>query len=1240
MDAALPTAARRPTAVFRSPLLGPLLTVLAIAIVEALARAVLRVPSLTVLLAVVAFVSFLYGLRAGLLSAALVSLYGVYYFSLPGRLWHYSDTGIVRLVLLPLTAAAVALAVGVLRGAVQAREAELRKQLEFSRAIDQSLAEGVYAIDPEGRATFVNPAAEGLLGWTRAELLGRVMHEAIHYQRPDGTPYPREECSGLQVVRDGIPYRTEDDFFIRKDGTLFPVAYSSAPLVEGGQVAGAVVAFRDTSERKRAEEALRASEERFRALVQNASDVILVVDAGGAVLYVSPSIERVMGYRPAAVVGGKVFDTMPVHPDDLGRMRARFADFLANPGEEIPVELRLRHADGSWRTIEAIARNLLHDPSVGGIVSNYRDITARRRAEDALRESEAKLRLITAQMPAHLWTTDTELRVTSVLGAGLERVGIDSRQYLGKTLDELGRLEPQIVDAHRRALAGEPAGYEIGVRDRQYDVRVEPLRDAQGRVIGCLALALDITERKWGERRLAAQHEVSRALAEAADLREAAPRILQAIGDCLEWDYGALWIVDRRDHVLRCVDTWHSPLAEFAEFAANSRQTAFAPGVGLPGRVWAGGEPLWIADTAADANFPRLRVAAAAGLRAGFGLPIRLDGQVIGVFEFLGRQVREPDRDALEMLAALGGQIGQFIERKRAEGAVRESEARKGAILESALDAIITMDGEGKIVEFNPAAERMFGYAAAAAVGREMAELIIPPALRERHRRGLARYLATGEGAILDRRVELAALRADGTEFPVELAITRIPLEEPPLFTGYIHDITERKRAQAALEERARQQAAVAGFGQRALATPDLDVVLDEAARLVTETLEVEYCKVLELLPGGDALLLRAGAGWKDGYVGQATISAGPETQGGYSLTRREPVIIEDIAADPRFIVPPLLRDHGVVSSMSVVIPARERPFGVLQADTARRRRFTPDDSNFLQAVANVLGSALARKAFERRLAEEEATSAAAREISERLILTSLREREAAEAQRAEAARLAELDRLRREFISSVSHELRTPLTSARLGIGMLQTRVDGRLGPDEREVVTVVRRNIERLTLHVDDLLAINQADAGVLQLKREPLDLRAVVADAAAAVQPLLADKGQALEVELATPLPVDGDARRLEQVFVNLLGNAHEHTPAGTRIAVSGWDTGAEVRLTVRDDGPGIPEGQLEGIFERFRRLDKEGGGSGLGLAVTKAIVELHGGRVWAESPPGAGAAFHIALPRAAPAGADTA
>jgi PAS domain S-box-containing protein len=140
-------------------------------------------------------------------------------------------------------------------------------------------------------------------------------------------------------------------------------------------------------------------------------------------------------------------------------------------------------------------------------------------------------------------------------------------------------------------------------------------------------------------------------------------------------------------------------------------------------------------------------------------------------------------------------------ERKRSEQALQESEARTKAIVESSLDCIVAIDHEGKILEFNPAAEKVFGYSRAEALGREMAQVIIPPSLRERHRQGMMHYLATGEARVMGKRIEITAIRSDGSEFPVELAITRVGTETPPTFTGFIRDISERKQSEEKLKQ-------------------------------------------------------------------------------------------------------------------------------------------------------------------------------------------------------------------------------------------------------------------------------------------------------------------------------------------------------------------------------------------------------------------------------------------------------
>ena len=296
-----------------------------------------------------------------------------------------------------------------------------------------------------------------------------------------------------------------------------------------------------------------------------------------------------------------------------------------------------------------------------------------------------------------------------------------------------------------------------------------------------------------------ADRAVAHVIAMTEDEESLYSHVLAAMGETLDCRLGAVWEEAAGNGHLECVETWCAPGFAGEGFAQVTKGYAFGRGTGLPGRVWASGRPAWIVDVADDPNFPRGEAAAAAGLTTAFCFPLRSARGVLGAIELYAAEPRIPDAELLDTMASLGAQIGQFVVRRRAERSVRESEARKRAILASALDCVITIDHEGRVLEFNEAAEATFGRSAADAIGREMADLIVPPALRERHRRGLARYVETAEGSILGRRIEITGMRADGSEFPVELAITRINLPGPPMFTGYLRDITERKQAEAEL---------------------------------------------------------------------------------------------------------------------------------------------------------------------------------------------------------------------------------------------------------------------------------------------------------------------------------------------------------------------------------------------------------------------------------------------------------
>ena len=304
----------------------------------------------------------------------------------------------------------------------------------------------------------------------------------------------------------------------------------------------------------------------------------------------------------------------------------------------------------------------------------------------------------------------------------------------------------------------------------------------------------DLTDRRESQRGLSVQHLVSQIIAESKSPPETLKTVLAEVGRALRWSYATYWEVDRSADVLKPGYGWTQPNRSFVEFDRKTQGIVFAKGEGFPGRVWETAQPGWESDLAASAVYPRSAQASTEGLHSAFGIPVRTAEKFFGVLEFFAEDVLPPNQALLNAAQGVGYQLGEFLERARAMAAEHESEVRKASILDTALDSIITSDQQGRITEFNPAAEATFGYRKEDVIGRQMVDLIVPSQHREAHLKGMQRYLATGEAHVLGRRIEIAAMRSDGTEFPVELAIVRVPIPGPAFFTAYVRDLTERKK--------------------------------------------------------------------------------------------------------------------------------------------------------------------------------------------------------------------------------------------------------------------------------------------------------------------------------------------------------------------------------------------------------------------------------------------------------------
>jgi PAS domain S-box-containing protein len=417
----------------------------------------------------------------------------------------------------------------------------------------------------------------------------------------------------------------------------------------------------------------------------------------------------------------------------------------------------------------------------------------RKRSEEQLVASREELASILASITDGFFSLDNSWKFGFVNSEGARILGRTRDELFDKAIwdcfpDFSGTpLETALRDslAHRKET--ELEHYSAALKN-WLSFRIFPRLD------GLSVYYRNVTERKSWEQRLLVQYSVSRVLNAGLDLEQTANGLLASIGQNLLWNAGLLWIPNRSRTRLHCISTWQSS-DEYLEFRNASCNMQFSRGQGLPGLVWESGEPAWLPNVAFEPRFPRAGSAAAGGLHAAFAFPIHVHGTVAGVVEFYNSEILEPDEALLRTITTVGHQIGQYLERHRAQEALRESELRKSAILETALDAVVTIDHESRVLEFNRSAEETFGYSRDHAIGRSMPELIIPPRFRDAHFAGLRRYIETGVGSIIGRRVELTGLRSDGSEFPLELAITRIPIEGEPVFTAYLRDITGRKLA-------------------------------------------------------------------------------------------------------------------------------------------------------------------------------------------------------------------------------------------------------------------------------------------------------------------------------------------------------------------------------------------------------------------------------------------------------------